>query len=196
MSKRIGVFSGTFDPVHRGHVESCLVALGALTLDTVLILIEKKPLRKTAIAEFIDRANMVDLAVSDYPSLRLVDLGADNVTTADTLKYLEDNFPGGEYWYIVGSDMLDHIKEWPDHDKLLRGMNLCVVLRENDQLRPVKKQIAKLQDDYQDTKFIVLPSVWSPVSSSKVKKQMSNGEMVTAVDPAVQEYIRRHRLYY
>ena len=195
MSKRVGIFSGTFDPVHRGHVESCVVALGALTLDTVLILIEKKPRRKTGVAEFLDRANMVELAVSDFPSLRLVDLESDNVTTDKTLKYLEDNFPEGEYWYIVGSDMLEHIQDWPGHNKLLTNMNLCVVLRDNDDLKPVKKHIAKLQDEYPDTHFVILPSVWSPVSSSSVKAGLKNNEIITALDPAVSEYIQRHRLY-
>jgi len=192
---RVGVFSGTFDPVHRGHVESCVVALGALTLDNVLILIEKKPRRKTDVAEFIDRANMMELAVSDFPSLRLVDLETDNVTTDNTLKYLEKNFPGGEYWYIVGSDTLDHIEDWPGHDKLLTSMNLCVVLRDNDDLKPVKNQIAKLQDKYKDTQFIILPSVWSPVSSSTVKAALKKDAIITALDPAVREYIQRHQLY-
>lgn len=193
--KRIGIFSGTFDPVHRGHIEACVVALGVLTLDTVIILIEKEPHRKTKVAAFHDRANMLELATSDFPSLRLVDLEKDNITTRDTLKYLEESFPGAEYWYIVGSDMLAHIKDWPDHDKLFKHMNLCVVLRDNDQLKQVKEQIEKLQNQHKDTQFTILPSVWSPISSSKAKEILRKGELSTAIDPAVQEYIKRHGLY-
>ncbi len=195
MSKRVGVFSGTFDPVHRGHVESCVVALGALNLDTVLIMIEKQPRRKTGVAEFIDRANMVELAVSDFPSLRLVDLESDNVTTDNTLKYLEDNFPGGEYWYIIGSDVLEHIQDWPGHKKLLESFHLCVVLRDNDELSTVKKRLAELEEKYECNTNITLPSVWSPVSSSTVKAALKKGEIITSLDPAVREYIQRHKLY-
>lgn len=193
--KRVGIFSGTFDPVHRGHVESCIVALGVLTLDTVLIFIEKKPHRKTGVADFHDRANMLELAISDFPSLRLVDAGKDNITTEDTLKYLEDNFPDSEYWYIVGSDMLNHIGDWPGHEKLFMSMNFCVVLRDNDELKKVKDQIEKLQDKYEDTQFTILPSVWSPISSSKAKELLRKGEITPAINPAVQEYIKRHSLY-
>ena len=192
---RIGVFSGSFDPVHRGHVESCIVALGALTRDTVLILIEKKPQRKNDLAEYIDRANMLELAITDYPSLRLVDLEADNITTAKTLEYLNHNFPNGEYWYIVGPDMLGHITEWPGHDKLMETMNMCVVLRNNDELKNTNKRIEELKEDYQDTQFVVLPSVWSPVSSSTIKQSLNKDEIITGLDPTVREYIKRHGLY-
>lgn len=192
---RIGVFSGTFDPVHRGHVESCVVALGALSLDNVLILIEKEPRRKTDVADFMDRANMLELATEDYPSLQLVDLETKNVTTKDTLAYLRQRFPDSEYWYIVGSDMLAHIEDWPDADKLFQNMHLCVVLRDNDELKAVKNKIEELEKTHEGTKFTILPSVWSPISSSKVKNSLQKGELVTGVDPAVQEYIKRHQLY-
>lgn len=193
--KRVGLFSGTFDPVHRGHVEACVVALGVLSLDTVLLFIEKQPHQKSKIADFYDRANMLELAISDFPSLRMVDLEKDNITTSDTLKYLEKNFPGSEYWYIVGSDILERIKEWPDHSKLFQNINLCVVLRENGELLKIKDEIKKLQKQHKDTKFIILPSVWSPISSSKVKQSLKSGELTTAIDPAVKEYINRHLLY-
>lgn len=193
--KRIGIFSGTFDPVHRGHVESCVVALGALSLDTVLVLIEKQPRRKQGVADIIDRANMLELAMANYPSLRLVDLDQDNITTKNTLDYLEKHFQDSEYWYIVGSDMLDNIEEWPDFEKLMTKMNLCVVLRDNDQLRQVKEHIEKLRESYKDAKIVILPSVWSPVSSSSAKASLRKGEITSAIDPAVQEYIKRHKLY-
>lgn len=171
------------------------MALGALNLDNVLIFIEKKPHRKTKIADMHDRANMLELAISDFPSLRLVDIEKDNVTTKDTLQYLEDHFAGDEYWYIVGSDMLEHIEDWPDHSKLFQNMNLCLVLRNNEELKSVKKQIEKLEEKHPDTQFIILPSVWSPISSSTAKEALRNGDLTTAVDPAVQEYIKRHQLY-
>jgi nicotinate (nicotinamide) nucleotide adenylyltransferase len=196
MSKqRIGVFSGTFDPVHRGHVESCVVALGALTLDTVLILIEKEPRRKAGVAELRDRANMLELATMDFPSLQLVDLETKNITTKDTLNYLHQRFPGSEYWYIVGSDMLGHMTEWPGHEQIFEAMHLCVVLRDNDELPTVKQHVTNLKDKHPDTQFVILPSVWSPVSSSKVKESLRNGVITTGVDPAVQEYIHKHQLY-
>lgn len=192
---RIGVFSGTFDPVHRGHIESCVVALGALELQIVLLLIEKKPRRKRDVASVMDRANMLELAISDFPSLRIVDLETDNITTDDTLAYLNQHFPETEYWYIVGSDMLRHIEDWPDHDRLLQSMHLCVVLRDNAEQVAVENHVQQLQKAYPDTKFFILPSVWSPISSSQAKAGLQKGEVVTGVDPAVQEYIKRHQLY-
>lgn len=193
--QKIGVFSGSFDPVHRGHIESAIVALGALNLDTVLILLEKKPRRKTGLAEIEDRANMLELATMDYPSLRVVDLEDDNVTTTNTLDYLSKHFPDGEYWFIVGSDMLGHIEDWPDSQKLMKSFHICVVLRENQELKPVKDHIASLKETYPNTQFIILPSVWSPVSSSQIKKVLKSSPIVPGLDPAVHEYIKKHELY-
>lgn len=197
MSKpqKVGIFSGTFDPVHRGHIESCVVAMGALELNTVLILLEKQPRRKQDVADFNDRANMLELATMDFPSLQLVDLETTNITTDDTLRYLHQRFSGGEYWYIVGSDMLKHIKDWAGHEALFANMNLCVVLRDDSELEDTDQQLKRLHKEYPDTVFTILPSVWSPVSSSSVKQSLRNGEVVTGVDPAVQEYIHKHGLY-
>jgi len=195
MADRIGIFSGTFDPVHRGHIEACVVSLGALSLDNVLIFLEKKPKRKNGVADFMDRANMLELATLDFPSLRIVDLGTDNVTTGDVLKYLDNHFPAAEYWYIVGSDMLDHIEDWPESKKLLQRFNICVVLRTNSEQKKAANRIEKLKKDYKDIKFMTLPSVWSPVSSSTIKDELKQGAVMTGLDPAVHEYIRRHQLY-
>lgn len=195
MAKRVGVFSGTFDPVHRGHVESCVVAMGALELDTVLILIEKEPRHKTDVAHFQDRANMLELATLDYPSLQLVDLETPNITTNDTVQYLEQRFQGSEYWYIVGSDMLNHMTEWPQHDTLFSYMNICIILRDNAELTDTEAYLKRLQIDYPTTKFTILPSVWSPVSSSQVKAGLQRGDVQTGLDPAVQAYIKKHHLY-
>lgn len=194
-NQRVGVFSGSFDPVHRGHIESAIVALGTLTLDTVLILLEKKPRRKSDLADIEDRANMLELATMDYPSLRVVDLEDDNITTQNTLDYLDKQFPGGEYWFIVGSDMLKHIEDWPDSKKLMESFDICVVLRDNNELKQVKKHIEKLEESYPDTQFIILPSVWSPISSSNIKQSLYSSPIVTGLDPAVHEYIKRHELY-
>lgn len=192
---RIGIFSGTFDPIHRGHVEACIVAFGALELDTVLILIEKQPHRKEAVTPYIDRANMIELATLDYPSLRMVDLETNNITTTDTIAYLEQQYPDGEYWYIVGSDMLEHIIDWDEYDKLLQSMQLCVVLRDNNELQAITEQLSQLTAKFPQLKTKILPSVWSPISSSTVKQALQSGTITTGLDPAVIEYIKRHNLY-
>lgn len=193
--KRIGIFSGTFDPVHRGHIEACVVALGVLELDKVLIMIEKQPRHKENVADFMDRANMIELATLDYPSLQMVDLASDNITTDKTLAYLSDRYPGYEYWYIVGSDTVEHISQWEGYETLLESVGLCVVLRQNDEQTLVERQIGALAQAHPRLKTKLLPSVWSPVSSSTVKQALQNAEVITGIDPAVQEYITKHHLY-
>lgn len=194
-TNRVGVFSGTFDPVHRGHIEACIVALGALELDTVLILLEKQPRRKTGVADWSHRANMLELATTKFPSLRAVDIGTDNITAENTIQYLAEQFPAAEYWYIAGSDMLAHIEDWPGSEQLFQAMNICVVLRDNQDLKKTEKHTKQLEEKYPDTKFKILPSVWSPISSSQAKQSLREKQEASGLDPAVQDYIKRHELY-
>lgn len=196
MSKqKIGVFSGTFDPVHIGHVESCLVAIGALELESVVIFLEKKPHRKENVASFYDRANMLELAIQDYPKMRIVDIGSENITTKNTLEYFDNHFESSEYWYILGSDTLSILEDWDDSDLLFERMNMCVVLRKNSDEKKVTKLIRHLKSKYRGTKFTILPAVWSEVSSSKEKVLLHSGKKPDGLDEKVLDYIKSHKLY-
>ncbi len=193
--KKIGIFSGTFDPVHRGHVESCIVALGALDLDSVVIFIEKKPHRKQDVADFYHRANMLKLAVKDYPGIRIADVDSNNITTKYALDYLDSQFSGSEYWYIIGSDTLSHVEGWEDSDLLFNEMNICTVLRNNSEEKNTQKIVNDLKKHHPQTKFVVLPAVWPVVSSSKEKNSLRIGEAPGGLDQSVADYIKQHRLY-
>jgi nicotinate-nucleotide adenylyltransferase len=196
MSKRkIGIFSGTFDPVHRGHIEACIVALGALDLDLVVIFIEKKPHKKQDVADFNHRLNMLKLAVKDYPGIRIADADSNNITTKYALNYLDSQFSGCEYWYIIGSDTLSHVEGWEDSDLLFSTMNICTVLRNNSEEKNTQKIVNYLKKHHPRTKFMVLPAVWSEVSSSKEKNSLRIGKEPEGLDQPVTDYINRHRLY-
>jgi nicotinate-nucleotide adenylyltransferase len=193
--KKIGIFSGTFDPVHRGHVESCIVALGALDLDLVIIFIEKKPHRKQDVADFYHRANMLKLAVKDYPGIRIANVDSNNITTKYALDYLDSQFSGSEYWYIIGSDTLRHVEGWGDSDILFERMNICIILRNNAEEKNTQKIVNHLKKHHLLTKFMVLPAVWSEVSSSKEKNSLRIGKEPDGLDQSVADYIKQHRLY-
>ncbi len=194
-NRKIGIFSGTFDPVHRGHIESCIVALGALDLDQVVIFIEKKPHRKQGVADFSHRLSMLKLAVKDYPGIHIADTDSNNITTKDALNYLDNRFNGSEYWYIIGSDTLSHIESWVDSDLLFNEMNICIVLRNNSEEKNTQKLANNLKKLHAKTKFIILPAVWSEVSSSKEKNALRTGKAPEGLYQPVTDYIKQHRLY-
>lgn len=193
--KKIGVISGTFDPFHIAHLELCLVTKAACELDTILLMIEKKPHRKEAVTSYEQRLNMVDLATSGYPSLRMLDVGEDNITVANTLPLLREQFPDGSFHYILGSDLVEHLKDWQDVEGLCKNFKLCVVLRTNEERSEVEKQLRVLKKEYPDLEYTVLPSVWSPVSSSKIREQIRSTGYSPYVHREVLKYIMSEAIY-
>lgn len=191
-NKRIGVFSGTFDPVHFGHIEACRSAMEKCSLDRVYMLLEKSPRRKQKTAPAEQRFEMMELATKETPSIIPVDIGVDNITTSNVLDFLKQYNADSEYWYIFGSDILDHIDSWEDIEKLLNNFHLCVVLRDNSDRKNVAHQLSSMTDSY-GARFEILPTVWSNVSSTIAKNALPNAE--DFLDPNVQRYIIRNNLY-
>lgn len=189
---RVGVFSGTFDPVHFGHIEACRSAMTKCDLDKVYILLEKSPHRKQKVAPFEQRLKMMELATKDNPSIIPIDLNSDNITTTNTLDFLKQNKPDSEFWYIFGSDILEHIKSWKDIEKLLNNFHLCVVLRDNSDREVVEQKLVDLTHDY-GARYVVLPTVWSSVSSTIAKNALPRAE--DYLDPLVQKYILKNKIY-
>jgi cytidyltransferase-like protein len=76
----VGIFSGTFDPFHRAHLEACLVAKEACNLNSTVVVLEHKPQRKQKVTAYNHRQQMIDLAIQNYPSIRLQEAPVDNIT--------------------------------------------------------------------------------------------------------------------
>lgn len=156
------------------------------------LLIEGSPHRKQEVAPLNDRLKMLELATEDTGSIIVTDLKTENITTKNTLVFLRDKYPEGEYWYIFGSDLLSHIPNWPELEKLLNNFHLCVVLRDNADRQDVENTLEKLTMNY-GARYVVLPTVWSTVSSTIAKNALPNSE--DYLDSLVQSYILDNKLY-
>lgn len=192
---RVGVFSGTLDPVHIGHIEACLVSLSALNLDTVCVFLEKHPTRKVNVTDYKDRLAMLKLAVAEYRTINVLDFDEDNVTVESALDALDSKFANAKYWYILGSDMLKHIESWNGFEDLMTNFNLCVVLRNNAEKNSVTNHLNKLKENFTKMEYKILPEVWSEVSSSKVRQEIKETGTSKNVNPEVLEYIKNFELY-
>ncbi len=194
-NRRIGIFSGTFDPIHIGHIEACLVSKGAFELDKVLVMIEKKPKRKEKVSDYKHRMKMAELALADFDSIELFDTGEDNVTFTDTPTHLQKKFPGCQFIMITGSDMLAHMSEWPGFEEWANSQSIGVVLRSNSEEASVKKIAKEWSKKYPKLQLSVLPAVWSPVSSSKIRNELSKSKHSDLVHRNVMNYIHEHKVY-
>jgi len=133
--RRIGVFGGTFDPPHVGHLVTAINVHHALELDVVIMMVANVPWQKDGTREITpaeDRLRMVTAAVEAVPGLvpgrQELDLGG-NSYTADTLEVLAEEHPGAELFTIVGDDAAAKLHTWERSDEVVRRSRLVVVDR-------------------------------------------------------------------
>ncbi len=133
--ERIGVFGGTFDPIHAGHVAAAAEVHRALDLDRTLLVVANEPWQKEgtrSVTPAEDRLAMVVAAVAERPGLepsRLeIDRGGPSYTV-DTVEDLHSLYPGSELFLVVGADVVPDLRTWHHQADLQQSVVLAVVDR-------------------------------------------------------------------
>jgi nicotinate-nucleotide adenylyltransferase len=132
---RIGIFGGTFDPVHTAHLEVAEAVRGALGLDRMLLVVANEPWQKRdqrSLTPAEDRFAMVEAAVEGWPGLvacRMeIDRGGPSYTI-DTVRQLRKEHPAASLILVVGSDVVAGLTTWQDEPSLRGLVTLAVVGR-------------------------------------------------------------------
>jgi nicotinate-nucleotide adenylyltransferase len=135
VSLRIGLFGGTFDPPHVGHMVTAVNVRHALGLDQIILMVANVPWQKQGSREItpaLERLAMVEAAVGDVDGLvagrQEIDHGGPSYT-ADTLRTLAAEHPDAELFTIVGDDAAAGITTWTRHDEVVATSSLVVVDR-------------------------------------------------------------------
>ena len=135
MPARIGLFGGTFDPPHVGHLVTAVNVRHALSLDLVVLMVANDPWQKSgsrSVTPAVDRLAMVEAAVADVPGLQAgrleIDLGGPSYT-ADTLAALSQQYPHAELFTIVGDDAAAGFETWERYAEVMERSSLVVVDR-------------------------------------------------------------------
>jgi nicotinate-nucleotide adenylyltransferase len=135
MGQRVGIFGGTFDPIHVGHLVAAINAKDAVALDRVVLMVANVPWQKAgrrAVSSAEDRMALVAAAVGDVPGLEAgrleIDRGGESYT-ADTLAGLHRESPEDELFLIVGWDVAGELATWERLDEIKGLATLVVVNR-------------------------------------------------------------------
>ena len=190
-STRLGLFGGTFDPPHVGHLVTAVNVLHALQLDRVILMVNNVPWQKEGtrrITPAADRLAMVVAAVEDVSGLVAgrteIDHGGSSYT-ADTLQALRVEHPNAELFTIVGDDAAAGLRSWTRYDEVLASSHLVVVDRPGD---PVD-----LSDDI-DWIRVEVPRL--EVSSTDLRRRFSDGRPLDyLVTEPVLDVIEQRGLY-
>lgn len=189
--RRIGLFGGTFDPPHVGHLVTAVNVRHALDLDVVILMVANVPWQKEGTREITpaeDRFDMVAAAVSEVPGLvpgrHEIDRGGASYT-ADTLAWLAEEHPGAVLFTIIGDDAAAGLHTWSRWDEVVKRSAMVVVDRPGD---PVE-----LDDDI-DWIRVEVPRL--EVSSTDLRARFSDGRPLDyLVTQPVLDVIRARGLY-
>lgn len=197
--KRIGVFGGTFNPIHVAHVSTAEAYAQQLELDKVILIPTRLPPHKSAknLADAEDRLMMCHLAVDELPLFEVCDYEIrqqGKSYTFKTLQYLHGQYPGAEIFLLMGADMFLTVQDWRQPQEIYRMATLCAAEREMGEftLLEAHKHLLEMQG----AKCMILDMQPTPLSSTMVRNGILAGEDVSGLlHPAVYTYIQDQRLY-
>ncbi len=188
MGRRIGLFGGTFDPPHLGHLAAAVTAREALGLDEVLLVVANDPWQKSGrrpITEAQHRLAMTELLVEDIDGIEASDveiLRGGESYMIDTVTDMRRQ--GHEITLIVGADVADGLETWERWDQLRQLVRLAVLDRPG--------YVSPTLDGWLMERVSVEPK---DISSSKLRDQMSEGASIyDSLSASVRSYIDDHQL--
>src|SRR3982751_4027627 len=110
---RIGIYAGTFDPVHAGHIAFALQAMERADLDSLCFLPERRARTKQGVEHFGHRVAMLRRATQPHPKFSVLELDDVSFTVERTLPALYKRFPQTQLIFLFGSDAVEQLPNWP-----------------------------------------------------------------------------------
>lgn len=189
---KIGLFGGTFNPVHNGHINLVKNFKDKLSLDKVLVIPTAVPPHKQAesLVSSEDRLNMCRLAFGSLAEVSDVEIERGGRSyTVETLEELKKIYKDDDLYFLVGSDMLLSFKRWYRWEDILTMCTLCATDRDNE-------ETCRDADEDFFSKIIFCDFPKTVVSSSEVREKLSEDKDVSDLVPEeVVKYIREKGLY-
>ncbi len=147
MMKKIGIFSGSFDPIHEGHLTFAREAMLACELSTVIFMPERFPRGKPTVTPASKRIAQLETAL-DGTSFRVLDLSVDTFTVQKTLPELQSLYPDSTFTFLIGSDVALHLTNWRDISLLTQNYDFAVGMRANDSADDIQHAMTTLNVRY------------------------------------------------
>ncbi len=217
MEERIGVFGGTFNPIHRGHLKAARIVQRKFFLEKILFVPSYIPPHKGSaeIASPFHRLKMVELALASYPQFipSSVEIEArEKSYSIITLKKLKKLFPEASIFFILGIDAFLEIETWKDYQQVLEQCFFIVISRPGYHLRDAKKVLEgkylkrmveifrseEIGDDmFASYKIFLFPIDSLDVASTEIRKRVKRDVSLRGMVPEnVEIYIRQNGLYH
>lgn len=210
--KRIGIFGGTFDPVHMGHLIVARKLLNEFSISTILFIPALVPPHKSQpVADYFHRIAMLEDALASETGMSVSSIESERTTpsyTIDTILELKKRMGQQNLFFIIGSDAFLELHLWHRYKDLLSETFFIVVARPGIAMNKLHTEIERLPGDYKyypekrlwkrsDSCVIYyFAGVYETVSSTRVRDMLKQGKDVSDILPEkVYSYIKKHQLY-
>lgn len=184
---KIGVYVGSFNPVHKGHIKVVKKVLKEY-VDKVLIVPTLSYWDKNNLISITDRINMLKLYETENI---LIDTKNNKCKfTYQVLRNIKHEYEDSKIYLIIGDDLLEYFDKWKNVDEILSNYNLIVIMRNNID--------ASVYQKYKNYNLIVTSKISeNEISSTIVRSMVSNNndEVLKCIDSKVYDYIKRNNLY-
>lgn len=195
---KIGLFGGTFNPPHIGHMILADTAAENLALDRVYFVPVADPPHKVGMprAAVEDRVNMVEISIADNPRFALSRVDIDRPGphyAADMVKIFQQQHPDAELYFLMGSDSLRDLLTWHRPAELL---DMCYVVVMSRPVNPPDMDILFAELPALRDRLISISSPEIEISSTNIVARIRSGKSVRyRMQDEVLDYVREHELY-
>ncbi|MFO3718212.1 nicotinate (nicotinamide) nucleotide adenylyltransferase [Anaerococcus sp. ENR1011] len=196
---KIGLYGGTFDPIHIGHLIVMENTLNFMDLDKIIVLPSSNPPHKQNKKKTTTniRVEMVKAAIKDNEKLELSTFESHDdsvVYTHQTLDYFKNKYPDDEFYYIMGEDSFMTIDSWRNYEKILND-NLIVFARTSiEEDSDLVKKVDFIKKD--NANIYLIDNLNINISSTLIRDLVKNNKSIKYLVPdSVRELIKEYGLY-
>nr|WP_296155378.1 nicotinate-nucleotide adenylyltransferase [uncultured Peptoniphilus sp.] len=199
---KIGIMGGSFNPIHMGHLMMCEYMRSELGLHKVLFIpTGNAPHKRNYSVGAEDRLTMVEIAVADHPYFDVSDLEVMETKTTysvDTLRKLKKQYPEAEFYFFLGSDILQDLKTWKLFRELAKLTRFAVAVRPGSELETgesIRREIHLLKEEY-GANIVLIDTPLLEISSTSLRNRIRQGKSVKYFLPDhVMSYIQKKGFY-
>ncbi|MCP4178231.1 MAG: nicotinate (nicotinamide) nucleotide adenylyltransferase [bacterium] len=199
---KIGIFGGTFDPPHYGHINLAEYILNVKKLDKILFVLSAAPPHKPdkPITSFIHRLNMLNIATSEEKSFEISTVEEQRLPvpsyTYDTMTDLSNSMQKDDLFMIIGGDSLLQLHTWYKAKKLVKEFGFIIYPRPDEIITYDKLKYKWTEELATKLMDSVIDSTLYSISSTEIREKInSNSDLKNSLSTKTIDYIHKNHLY-
>jgi len=195
--KRIAIYGGAFNPIHNAHIKVAQIILTAAKMDEVWLVPAYKHMNNKNLLKSEHRINMLNLAVKDFPNIKVFKYEIDNKLGGETYKFLkkllsDDKYANFDFFYVLGQDNANNFKEWYNFEHLQNLIPFIIIPRKG--VIPKDNWYKKSPHIYLNKETDIM-ELSSTTIRNIIFKNVSDVKLKNILNKDVLKYIKQNNLY-